>query len=90
MIRLQQIKLSKGRAWEDAFKVIDELSKVQEKPENRREFFRSGEAKWDRWESMDEFVKHLKFLVTDLKQASLLHYPEPRQSVIPDCNEHGL
>ena len=69
MVLMHQLKLSLHREWVDNFAVLDLLSKAETDPTKRRDFFAGTETKRG-WKSMDEFVKRVQFLVTDLKQAS--------------------
>lgn len=70
MIRLQQIKFMLGPAWIDGFKVIEELE--SNTGSGSPLFVRNASA------TLEEFVKRLRFLITDLKQASLWEQTPPR------------
>jgi KaiC/GvpD/RAD55 family RecA-like ATPase len=71
MIRLNQLKQSMGPAWVDSFVVVKELNNAQKSHGTGR--FR-GETKEGevKWKSVIDFIDRLRFLVIDMKQASLI------------------
>lgn len=76
MVLMQQLRLTAGRGWVDNFTVVKDLSAAENDSFARRDFFQTRE-----WTSMDEFLKRVKFLLLDLKQASPRSAPvEPGDS----------